>query len=320
LANASTSLGNTGNFGFIESTTSVPCNKPWIIDSGASNHMTNDSKLFLLYTTTLRNTVKVANGLSTPVLGAGSIPLSSSLSLSSVLHVPSLSNNLMSISQITKHLNCCAIFFSTHCLFQDILTKKLIGLGRERGGLYYLDLKEAPVLEAGHVYQVGTEESKAREKIWLWHRRLGHPSFQYLQHLFPSLFSKVNISNFHSEPCIYAKNHCVSFLLSFNKSDFPFSLIHTDVWGPSTIPTYTGVQWFVSFIDDCTWVSWVYLMKTKSDVFPIFQIFHQMIRTQFNAQVQVVRSDNGREYPKKGFNAYFQQNGIIHQTSCVTTP
>jgi hypothetical protein len=36
--------------------------------------------------------------------------------------------------------------------------------------------------------------------------------------------------------------------------------------------------------------------------------------------VQVVRSDNGRKYPKKGFNAYFQQNGIIHQTSCVTTP
>ena len=134
------------------------------------------------------------------------------------------------------------------------------------------------------------------------------------------MFSKVNVSNFHSEPCIYAKNHCVSFPLSFNKSDVPFSLIHTDVWSPSPIPTYTDVQWFVSFIDDCTWVSWVYLMKTKSDVFPIFQIFHQMIRTQFNAQVQVVKSDNGREYLKKGFNAYFQQNAIIHQTSCVTTP
>uniref|UniRef100_A0A2N9EWT2 Uncharacterized protein n=1 Tax=Fagus sylvatica TaxID=28930 RepID=A0A2N9EWT2_FAGSY len=89
LANASTSSGNTGT----------------------SDHMTNDSKLFTLYTTTPRNTVKVANGLSTPVLGAGSIPLSSSLSLSSVLH--------------------------------DILTKKLIGLGRERGGLYYLDLKRS---------------------------------------------------------------------------------------------------------------------------------------------------------------------------------
>ena len=107
MANASTSSGNTGNFGFTENTTFVPSNKPWIIDSGVSDHMTNDSKLFTLYTTTPRKTVKVANGLSTPVLGAGSISLSSSLSLSLVLHVPSLSNNLMSISQITKHLNCC---------------------------------------------------------------------------------------------------------------------------------------------------------------------------------------------------------------------
>ena len=55
----------------------------WIIDSGASDHMTNDSKLFASYTTSPRNTIKVANGLSTPVLEAGSIPLSSSLSLSS---------------------------------------------------------------------------------------------------------------------------------------------------------------------------------------------------------------------------------------------
>ena len=190
MANASTSSGNTGNFGFTESTTSVSCNKHWIIDSGASDHMTNDSKLFTLYTTTPRNTVKVANGLSTPVLGAGSIPLSSSLSLSSVLHVPSLSNNLMSISQITKHLNCCAIFFSTHCLFQDILTKKLIGLGRERGGLYYLELKEAPMLEASHVYQVGTEKSKAREKIWLWHRRLGILHFNICSIFFHLCFLK----------------------------------------------------------------------------------------------------------------------------------
>jgi hypothetical protein len=90
--------------------------------------------------------------------------------------------------------------------------------------------------------QVETEESKAREKIWLWHRRLRHPSFQYLQHLFPFSFSKVSVSNFHCEPCIYAKNHRVSFSLSFNKSDVPFSLIHTNVWGPSPIPTYTGVQ------------------------------------------------------------------------------
>ena len=38
----------------------------------------------------------------------------------------------------------------------------------------------------------------------------------------------------------------------------PFSLIHTDVWGPSTVPNVFGAHWFVLFIDDCTRVSWFF--------------------------------------------------------------
>ncbi|XP_050147874.1 uncharacterized protein LOC126623114 [Malus sylvestris] len=40
---ASTSLVDASNFGFALNTTIVPPNKPWIIDSGASDHMTNNS-------------------------------------------------------------------------------------------------------------------------------------------------------------------------------------------------------------------------------------------------------------------------------------
>jgi transposase InsO family protein len=55
-------------------------------------------------------------------------------------------------------------------------------------------------------------------------------------------------------------------------------------------------------------------------VISIFQSFHQMILTQFNTRVQVLRSDNGGEYFKKELSAYFHAYGIIHQTSCVDTP
>ena len=61
--------------------TIVPPNKPWIIDSGASDHMTNNSTWFVSHTTPPLNTVKVANGISTPVLGACSISLTPGLSL-----------------------------------------------------------------------------------------------------------------------------------------------------------------------------------------------------------------------------------------------
>lgn len=57
--------------------------------------------------------------------------------MSSVLLAPTLSNNLLSISRITKHLDCSVIFSPSRCVFQDNRTKKTIGTGRERGGLYF---------------------------------------------------------------------------------------------------------------------------------------------------------------------------------------
>ena len=55
------------------------------------------------------------------------------------------------------------------------------------------------------------------------------------------------------ETCIQAKSHRATFPLSMNKSNtIPFSLIHSDVWGPAPWPDELGIKWFVIFIDDCT--------------------------------------------------------------------
>jgi hypothetical protein len=318
---ASCSLANTGTFGFALNTPNRDCcESSWIIDSGSTDHMTHESSNFSSYNThPSKRCVKTANGSSSAVSGVGSLPLTSSMSLSTVLHVPHLSGKLLSISQITKELKCSVTFFDTHCVFQDLLTGTMIGLGRERDGLYYLDLNWHAKEDTGQVHQVvGSSTSEAQ--IWLWHRRLGHPSFRYLLKLFPSLFLKNNVSSFHCDSCLLAKHHRTSFHPSFNKSSVPFSIIHSDVWGPSRVTNRSNTKWFVSFIDDCTRVSWVYLLKEKSEVISIFQSFHQMILTQFNTRVQVLRSDNGGEYFKKELSAYFHAYGIIHQTSCVDTP
>jgi len=36
--------------------------------------------------------------------------------------------------------------------------------------------------------------------------------------------------------------------------------------GPSNIPNVSGARWFITFIDDCTRVTWVFLLKQKSYV------------------------------------------------------
>ena len=90
-------------------------------------------------------------------------------------------------------------------------------------------------------------------QIWLWHRRLGHPSFLYLKHLFSSMFSQVNDAMIKCEICIQAKSHRASFPLSMNKSNtILFSLIHFDVWGPTPHSDGSGIKWSVTFIDNCT--------------------------------------------------------------------
>jgi len=40
-------------------------------------------------------------------------------------------------------------------------------------------------------------------------------------------------------------------------------IVHSDVWGPSKIATIGGAHWFVTFIDDCTRMTWVALLKSK---------------------------------------------------------
>ena len=113
---------------------------PWIIDFGASDHMTNAHHLFSTYSPCAGNLkVKIADGTLSPVAGKGSIRISESITLNLVLHVPNLSCNLLSISQLTKKSNCPTKFLPSHCIFQDLSSGKTIGSAKEREGLYYFD-------------------------------------------------------------------------------------------------------------------------------------------------------------------------------------
>ena len=66
------------------------------------------------------------------------------------------------------------------------------------------------------------------------------------------------------ESCVLAKSHKHLYLPSFSRSTSLFSLIHSHVWGPSPISTTYNFSYYVLFVDDCTHMSWVYLLKQKS--------------------------------------------------------
>ncbi|KAJ7954112.1 Retrovirus-related Pol polyprotein from transposon TNT 1-94 [Quillaja saponaria] len=296
---------------------------PWIIDSGASDHMTSTSSSFSSYfPCSGKEKVRVADGSLSSISGKGSICCTPSLTLSYVLHVPKLSMNLLSISTITKELNCTVLFDSSSCVFQELGTEKILGYGKEHNGLYLLEngleilSKDNTSGQALH----SSSTTSSQQELVQWHRRLGHPSFLVLGNMFPNLIKQCTMSNLTCDACEFAKHTRSSYPPQNIKSTSPFVLIHSDVWGPSRAVSVSGYRWFVTFIDCYSRTTWVYLMRTKNEVFQCFQMFHKLICTQFDAKVKVLRSDNGTEYSEGSFQKYLCDHGILHQTSCVNTP
>lgn len=166
----STSMAQSGSKGTFDNA-AIPSweqpKDPWIVDSGATDHMSTKSNMFSTYNPNpSKPCILAADGSPTIVSGEGNIPITSSMSLSMVLHLPNLSCNLLSICQITKALKYCVTFFVIHCVFQDLRTEKTIGHGKERGGLYYLELQEMEQ-ESNTKACKSTSESSSEEQVWL---------------------------------------------------------------------------------------------------------------------------------------------------------
>ena len=59
----------------------------------------------------------------------------------------------------------------------------------------------------------------------------------------------------------------LSFSLSNSRSEASFDLVHFDVCGPAPINSYNGFKYFVIFIDDFSKSIWLYLLKSKDELY-----------------------------------------------------
>ena len=252
--------------------------------------------------------VSVANGKGVSVVGKGKIKLISDQIESTTLYVSSFPFQLLSVGKITRQLNCHAIFSPDQVIFQDIVTKRKIGEGFFLNGLYYLS-KDLPKPKSLQV-----SSSPSQEQL-LWHHRLAHPSNHVLSILFPTMCK----SSLECDTCHFSKSTRLPFNSSMSRASKLFELVHSDIWGP-TIESFDGYKYFVTFVDDYSRITWLYLLKCKSEVMNVFKDFHKLVTTHFGCHIHTLRSDNGTEYMSNNMSQYLSSHGIFHQTSCVGTP
>ena len=106
------SVAHTGNsFAGLSHSSSLG---PWVIDSGATDHIAGNKSLFSSISTFgFLPSVTMAD---TPSRGRGTIHPSSTLSIDNALLVPGSPFNLLSVSHLTRSLDC-VVSFTKDCCF-----------------------------------------------------------------------------------------------------------------------------------------------------------------------------------------------------------
>ncbi|WKA03342.1 hypothetical protein VitviT2T_021457 [Vitis vinifera] len=259
----------------------------WLFDSACCNHMTPHSSLF-------------SN------LDPAPHPLNIHIVDGSTMH----GNSLGFVSTST---------LSVPGVFHDPRTGQELGTGPRVGRMFPVNNLHLPPIAPVFV-TAATPAVSSLPSLALWHSRLGHaPSSRVQQLVSRGLLGSVSKDNFDCTSCQLGKQPALPFNNSESISKSIFELIHSDVWGPFPVASIGGSRYFVVFIDDYSRYSWIFPMKSRSEILSIYSNFAKMVETQFSKRIKTFRSDNALEYTQHAFQALLHSYGTIHHPTCPGT-
>ncbi|GJW20938.1 retrovirus-related pol polyprotein from transposon TNT 1-94 [Tanacetum coccineum] len=165
-----------------------------------------------------------------------------------------------------------------------------------------------------------TEKSNS-DLTKLWHMRLGHMSEKGMVILSKrGLLDNHKVANLEfCEHCVMGKQKRVSFSKAIHQTKGTLDYLHADCWGPSRVPSLGGARYFLSIIDDFSRMTWVFMMKHKSEAFEKFKHWKILIENQTGRKIKRLRTDNGLEFCSREFEAFCRDEGIVrHYTVSFT--
>ncbi|GJX30642.1 ribonuclease H-like domain-containing protein [Tanacetum coccineum] len=283
----------------------------WNMDTGASSHL-NDSVHCLsdIFNMCIYPSVAVGDGRFIPVTNSGHSILSTPfrpLRLNNVLITPNIVKNLISVRQFVRDNSCTVEFDSFGFSVKDFLTRRVLLRCDSTGDLY-------PVTKPSTIPQAFLTSQ------YTWHQRLGHPGSEVLRRLMSSDSISCNKEKLPvlCHACQLGKHVKLPFVSSSSSVASSFDIVHSDLW-TSPIPSLSGFQYYVLFLDHYSQYVWVYPLMHKSDVLSKFHLFRNYVRTQFKCEIKSFQCDHGGEFDNHAFHKLFNDNGIQFRFSCPRT-
>ena len=193
--------------------------------------------------------------------------------------VEGLKHNLLSVSQICDQGHN-VVFSTKKCEIRDSSLRELVAKGvRTPDNVYILSR-----IQEDKCYLSQTDES------WLWHKRLGHTSFDNLVNI-----SKINAvrdipkmckpNQVVCGPCQHGKQTKTSHKTKEFSTTKPLEIIHADLCGSTRTPAPQGERYFALFVDDYARMMWIYFIKYKSEAFECFKNLKALIENEKDSKI-----------------------------------
>ena len=87
-------------------------------------------------------------------------------------------------------------------------------------------------------------------------------------------------------------------------------VIHSDVCGPMQSTTFSGKRYFVTFTNEYSHFTTIFLFRNKSEVADKFALFVAFTETQTGKNVKAIRRDNGGEKTSNKMTKSCKRRGI----------
>lgn len=120
--------------------------------------------------------------------------------------------------------------------------------------------------------------------------------------------------------CIRAKQSRLPFKGERTRASRPIALIHTNICGPINTPTWNGKNYFITFIDDFTHFTVIYLLSNKNETFELFKKYIATVETQFGTKVFRLRCYKSRENTSNAIKKFCVKKGIQTEFTVPYTP
>ncbi|KAJ9542143.1 hypothetical protein OSB04_028649 [Centaurea solstitialis] len=290
----------------------------WYLDSGCSKHMTGRKELLSNYREEYGGSVKFGNNELSPVVGHGDI-VCKDITINNVAHVEGLNHNLFSIGKFCdKDLE--VNFNKRRCAVRTEWVRELL-VGTRKTNLYTIKLRHMLAKKSQCLIT-----QKSSHQSLLWHRRLSHLNYRYLDRLVKErLVSGIPMIKFEPDQlcsgCAQGKMKRASHPPKPEQgSKSPLSLIHMDLCGPMKTVSLAGRKYVLVIVDDYSRYTWTRFLKTKDETSNLIINFIKAVQVQLKLPVQTVRSDNGTEFKNQVLKGFYNSLGITQTFSAARTP